>query len=143
VNWGKSIILAFVIFGAFIATLVTVCMRQDVDLVTKEYYKEELVYQSQIERIAHTAMLDHKPVLNIEGGYILKVTYPDFHRLNSGVLQLFRPSDPDLDKEFALRRTHDGAQYFSTSGMKKGMYRARMRWTMDGEDFFIEQVIQL
>lgn len=142
-NWGKSIILAFVIFVAFIATLVTVCMRQDVDLVTKEYYKEELVYQSQIDRMAHTAMLEHKPVLRIEGGYILKVSYPDFHRLSSGVLELFRPSDPSLDKEFELSRTSNGAQYFSTKGMNRGMYRARMRWTMDGQDFFIEQIIHL
>lgn len=142
-NWGKSIILAFVIFASFIATLVTVCMRQDVNLVTKDYYKEELAYQSQIDRIAHTAMLEHKPAFNMEGGYILKVTYPDFHRLHSGVLQLFRPSDPGLDKEFTLHRSHDGVQYFSTEGMSRGMYRARMRWTMNGEGFYIEQVIHL
>lgn len=142
-NWGKSIVLAFVLFGSFIATLVMVCMREDVNLVTKEYYKEELVYQDQIDRMAHTAMLDEKPELQIEGGYILKVTYRDFNKLTEGVIQLFRPSDPAMDKEFELRKSGEHVQFFSTAGMHKGMYRARVRWTMDGEDFFLEQVIHL
>ena len=142
-NWGKSIVLAFVLFAVFIATLVTVCMRQDVNLVTKEYYKEELAYQNQIDRIAHTAMLKQKPELQVEGGYILKVKYEDFNKLNEGVIQLFRPSDPAMDKEFELRKSSDNVQFFSTAGMSKGMYRARVRWTMDGEDFFLEQIIHL
>ena len=142
-NWGRSIILAFVLFGAFIATLVTVCMCQDVNLVTKDYYKEELAYQNQIDRLAHTAMLEHKPQLQIEGGYILKVTYSDFDKLNAGVIQLFRPSDPALDKEFELRKSSENVQFFSTAGMAKGMYRAKVKWTMNGEDFFLEQVIHL
>ena len=142
-NWGKSIVLAFVLFGSFIAALVTVCMRQDVNLVTKEYYKEELVYQDQIDRMAHTAMLEQKPEIVIEGGYILKVTYSDFNKLNDGVIQLFRPSDPLMDKEFQLQKSRENVQFFSTAGMSKGMYRARVRWTMEGQDFFLEQIIHL
>lgn len=142
-NWGKSIILAFLLFISFIATLVTVCVRQDVNLVTKDYYKEELVYQRQIDRMAHTAMLEQKPEIAIEEGYLLKVTYRDFNKLNEGVIQLFRPSDPAMDKEFELRKSPDDVQFFSTAGMNKGMYRARVRWTMDGEDYFLEQVIHL
>ena len=142
-NWGKSIIVAFVLFGSFIATLVTVCMRQDANLVTKEYYKEELQYQNHIDRLAHTAMLDQKPVLTIEGGYILKVTYRDFNKVSEGVIHLFRPSDPNMDKEFEFRKTNEDVQFFSTEGMSKGMYRARVRWKMQGEDFFLEQVIHL
>ena len=53
------------------------------------------------------------------------------------------PSDAALDKRFKLARTAETSVYFSTSGMEKGMYRARLRWTMDGEEFFLEQVIHL
>ena len=114
-NWGKSIILAFILFAAFIATLVTVCMRQDVNLVTKEYYKEELAYQAQIDRMDHAANLLQQPSIDIEQGYLLKITYPDFANVEEGVLHLFRPSDPDLDKEFELRKSNETQQYFSTA----------------------------
>ena len=142
-NWGKSITVAFVLFGAFIATLVTVCMRQDVNLVTPEYYKEELAYQEQIDRIEHASTLSKKPVIKVSGGDILTVSYPDFNLLETGVLQLFRPSDPKMDKEFELQRGNNPTQYFSTEGMARGMYRARLRWTLEDRDYFVEQVIHL
>ena len=142
-NWGKSVILAFILFGGFIATLVTVCMRQDISLVAKEYYKEELAFQSQIDRMAHTAMLSVKPSVKVESGDLLKVTYKDFNKVQKGALQLFRPSDPSMDKEFILDRSKTPSQYFSTAGMQKGMYRARIRWTLEGQEFYLEQMITL
>ena len=46
-NFGKWIVVAFVFFSLFIGTLVTVCVRQDISLVSTDYYKEELIYQDQ------------------------------------------------------------------------------------------------
>ncbi len=141
-NWGKSIVLAFVLFAAFIATLVIICARESVDLVTKDYYHQELQYQKQIDRIDQTATLASKPFIGIEHGMV-KVEYADFQKVEDGVLELFRPSDPLLDKTFALNSSDNSVQFFSTEGMQKGMYRARMKWTMKGEEFFIEQLITL
>jgi len=141
-NWGKSIVLAFVLFIAFIATLVTVCVREDVNLVTKDYYKEELAYQKQIDRINKTAMLEVKPAIQLEQGQ-LKVIYSDFDQMEEGHLLLFRPSDPALDKIFELSKSKVTAQYFSTAGMQKGLYRARLTWSFNGQEFFLEQAIQL
>lgn len=142
-NWGKSIVLAFILFAAFIATLVTVCVRQDISLVTKNYYQEELGYQRQIDRMAHTAMLEHKPAIQVGRGDVLTISYRDLPRVQQGTLQLFRPSNPEQDKAFALRKSSEVTQYFSTEGMQSGMYRARLKWTMDGKEFFLEQVINL
>ena len=47
-NWGKSIVLSFILFAAFIGTLVTVCIRQDISLVSKDYYEEELQYDKSV-----------------------------------------------------------------------------------------------
>ena len=141
-DWGKSIIAAFILFGVFIGTLVTICAREEINLVTEDYYREEIDYQRQIDRIAHTAMLPQKPKIDV-GKNLLKVSYPDFMRVQKGVLQLFRPSDARLDKRFELIRNAEGEQVFPTTGMDKGMYRARLRWTMDGQEFFLEQVIHL
>lgn len=141
-NWGRSIIAAFILFGAFIATLVTVCMRQDINLVTREYYKEELDYQTQINRMVHTAMLTEKPSIQVENG-LIKIYYTDFHSMERGELHLFRPSDPAMDKKVNLPKGRESVQYFSTGGMERGMYRARMKWTMNGKEFYFEQVINL
>ena len=141
-NWGKSIIVAFILFGAFLAILVTVCMRQDINLVTREYYKEELDYQTQINRVVHTAMLAEKPSIQVESG-LIKIYYTDFNSMERGELHLFRPSDPSMDKKVNLPKGREAVQYFSTRGMERGMYRARMKWTMNGKEFYFEQVINL
>jgi hypothetical protein len=141
-NWGKSIVLAFVLFAAFVATLVTICVREDIPLVTKDYYREELMYQQQINRLVHTANLEVKPAIEIEQGF-LKVTYADFPRVENGTLTLFRPSDESQDRRFSIDNTDKSVRYFSTEGMQKGMYRAKMRWTINGEEYYIEQIVEV
>ena len=59
-NWGKSIVLAFILFAVFIGVLVFVCVREDVSLVSKNYYKDDLEYQSQIDRVRNTDELAKK-----------------------------------------------------------------------------------
>lgn len=141
-NWGKWIIVAFVLFVAFIATLVTVCMRQDVDLVSKDYYKEELEYQEQIVRIANTNQLESKPVIQRTQEY-LEVNFIQFKEIERGHIQLFNPSDPKKDKTFILKPSDTGKQIFAINDVAKGMYRARMQWLMNGKEYYLETIVNI
>jgi hypothetical protein len=140
-NWGSWIIVAFVLFTAFIGTLVTVCIRADVSLVSKDYYKEELEFQKQITRIENTSALLNKPSITAGNGAI-EITF-DFSDVENGELVLFRPSDASLDKTFDLGATRGQRQRILTDKLDKGMYRARMQWTTKGKEFFHEQIIYL
>jgi hypothetical protein len=140
-NWGKWIIVSFVLFAAFIGTLVTVCMRADVTLVSKDYYREELEFQKQITRLENTSMLASKPAI-VAGGGSIEITF-DFNDLENGELLLFRPSDAALDKKFPIGTTASLRQQFPTKALDPGMYRARMQWKKNGKEYFYEQVIYL
>ena len=140
-NWGKWIIVSFVLFAAFIATLVTVCMRADVGLVSKDYYKEELEFQKQITRMENTSALASKPTI-LAGDGRIEIAF-DFREFEKGELMLFRPSDARLDKKFQLQTSTSELQQFPTDKIDPGMYRARMQWTMKGKEYFYEQVIYL
>jgi len=141
-NWGKSIILAFILFAAFIAVLVTVCVRQDVSLVTKNYYQEELKYQDQIERIANTAQLTSKPVISLSAQHGLTLSFDQLPNIETGELKLFCPANADADKTFTLKATPETTQVFG-SNLPQGMYRARMTWRMQGREFYLEQIIHI
>jgi hypothetical protein len=140
-NWGQWIIVSFIVFAAFIATLVTVCLRQDVSLVSKDYYKEELVYQDQIGRIKNASLLAIKPTIKIINQNTLQIGFDQFNEIKKGELQLFRPSNAAMDQKFYFSASDTPTQQFSTETLDKGMYRARMVWTMQGKEFFIEEVI--
>jgi hypothetical protein len=142
-NWGKSIVVSFILFAGFIATLVTVCVREDISLVSKDYYNEELVYQNQIVRMQNTNALDKRPAIKVLNPTTIQVDFNQFNEVEKGELKLFRPSDSTMDRKFELRSSDTSVQLFPIDVLHKGMYRARMQWTMNGKEFFIEQVIYI
>ena len=141
-NFGKWIVVAFVLFGAFIATLVTVCVKQDISLVSKSYYKDELDYQTQIVRINNADQLASKPVI-AKAGDGLTIQFGADVTVANGELKLFCPSDPNMDKSFLLSLDIENRQSFDVSALKPGMYKAKLLWSMNGKEYFMERVIYL
>jgi hypothetical protein len=141
-NWGKSIVVVFVLFALFIGTLVTICVRQDVSLVAPDYYKQELDFQKQIERSQNAAALSSKPEISVNDRQ-LQVSYANFSQIEKGEVKLFRPSDVKLDKTFSLHASDSSIQLFDITAQQRGMYKASMRWTMDGREYFVEETIYL
>jgi hypothetical protein len=141
-NWGKWIVVAFVLFAGFIATLVTVCMRQDVSLVSKDYYKDELNYQDQISRMNNVNQLDQKPVIQKSGNFLV-IDFDQFKDIQKGQLKLFNPSDAKKDRVYMLQSSAETKQSFPIDDVAKGMYRARMQWVMNGREYYIETVITI
>lgn len=141
-NWGKWIVVAFVLFAAFIATLVTVCVTQDIPLVSNQYYQEELQYQDKLDQMNNANALDERPEISVADNTIT-VAYSRLAEVDKGELKLMRPSDARLDQLFKLTPTADANQSFSLGNAKKGMYRARLQWEQEGISYFIEKVIVL
>ena len=141
-NWGKWIVVSFILFAAFIATLVTVCMREDVSLVSKEYYKEELDYQQQILRLQNTESLLQKPEIILRHDRLL-IQFESFAKVENGILTLFCPANPGNDRKMVVPASSSSEHVISVSNVKHGMYHARFSWTMGGKDFYMDKVISL
>jgi hypothetical protein len=141
-NFGKWIVVAFISFALFIGVLVTVCVRQDISLVSKNYYQEELDYQNQIERERNAQQLREKPSISI-ANHQLTIAFSYFEEVDRGELQLFRPSDVRFDKTFPLRPLEADKEVFDIRDLPPGMYKARMQWSMLGKEYYLEQILNL
>lgn len=141
-NWGKWIVVSFVFFALFIGTLVTVCMRQDMPLVSQDYYKQELAYQQQIDRQKNADELESKPTIVVANNQ-LQLSFTNFQSVEKGELKLFRPSDSRQDKVFEVKAVSESTQTFDISAQQRGMYKARLNWTMNGKEYFIEETIYI
>jgi hypothetical protein len=141
-SWGKWIIVAFALFAGFIATLVVVCMNQDVSLVSKDYYTDELNFQEQIARMNNVNQLEEKPVIKKSGNHLV-IGFNKLNEIENGELKLFSPSNAAKDKTFNITRTKEAQELFSLADVAKGMYRARMQWAMNGREYFLETVIYI
>lgn len=135
-NWGKSIVLAFIGFAMFIGVLVTICVKQNVNLVSKDYYKEELNYQEQIDQLANAEALLEKPRIVVTAKHLQLVFSSEVER---GELKLLRPSDARFDASFAI----DSTRRFDLSKYPTGRYNASLQWESGGRKYLMKEAINL
>ena len=141
-SWGKGITIAFVAFAIFIASLVTVCVRQDISLVSKTYYEDELNYQEQIDRMNNAASLTERPSILSRDGR-LEVRFHAFGKIEAGELVVTRPSDTRYDTKFGVGAGSDSIRVFDLAGYPAGLYNTSLKWKMDGKEFLVKEPIIL
>lgn len=138
----KWVVAAFVFFGLFIGTLVVICVREDINLVSKDYYQQELNHQQKITQQENANQLDEQPQLTFEN-HSVKLLFPFSSAMEKGELRVMRPSDDRLDQRFELNAMEGDSQLFPLKVWEKGLYRVSLTWTMDGKDYYFEKVMVL
>lgn len=138
-NWATGIFLAYSAFVALIIIMVISTYKQNIDLVTPDYYEQELKYQQrQAELIRSNHLQENVLVKMTDAALILK--FPQGKSI-SGEVELFRPSDKRMDVELPISTNADGEMYINTSPMKSGMYKIQISWMMDDISYFNEETI--
>jgi len=140
-NFGKWIVVAFLTFAFYIAVLVVVCVRQDINLVSKDYYRDELKYQQKLDQINNTNRLRHLPVIAVENGQA-RISFAEGQHIQNGTFKIERPSDEKLDRHYRLS-PHQPVQEFNLGNWKPGLYRSSVTWTMEGKQYYFEKQIIL
>lgn len=103
INWGTGIVIAFILFIGFILYFVinmAANEKYNHDLVTEEYYKKELEYQEDIDKLNNAKALE-KDITVTKTYEGLQVIFPDNLNIEeiTGKLFLYRPSNKQLDFE--------------------------------------------
>ncbi|UII77060.1 FixH family protein [Flagellimonas sp. HMM57] len=137
-NWGTSIVLAFIAFISFILYFVVRMSMDDSvnhDLVTDDYYKQELAYQKEIDasNSASEMGVDLKLEKSEEG---LKIFFPEQydHKKIKGTVSLYRPSNKHLDVDFpiSLSKTH---LLIPDNSLLDGRWDIKIKWQYQGKHF--------
>lgn len=138
-NWGKSIALFYGLFVVALLAVVAFSFTRNVNLVTEDYYKQELVYEDQINRVKNTQSLEEKPTIQLKGSYV-ELVFPTELSPKGNIL-FFRPSDSNLDKRIAISLGADNKQQIDFSREKKGLWKAKLNWKQSGKEYYQEFVI--
>jgi len=128
-NWGKGITIALALFIGFIATLVTILISQDVDLVTEDYYTKDMNYQQEINGIQ--AGNDEPRITFTEKNDQLVIIVPDSTNVKSITLNFYRANDKSLDKEYTIENTK--MLTIPKTDLRKGNYSIRAEYLKDSE----------
>ncbi|RCR66759.1 FixH family protein [Larkinella punicea] len=139
-NWGKAIVLVYILFAGFIGTLVYLMCRQRVDLVRDDYYQTEIAFQQQIDRVARTAKLAESPTIHFDASrQVVELTRSEAGS-TSGKLTFYRPSDRRQDRSVALQ---PGQTTVSTAKLASGFWRVQLNWLENGQEYYSEQTVTI
>lgn len=137
-NWGKGIIVALALFVGFILFLVITLMRQDVDLVSEDYYKQEIDYEARIQKEQNGLNSAAKIKIVDQKSFVI-IQLPDSIALTNVLVNLKRPNDEKLDKSFKI----EGTKTFMLpkASLEKGKYDLTIEYTMNQKDCLLQQKI--
>lgn len=139
-NFGKAIAFSFVVFAVFIGVLVGVCVKQEMSLVSADYYQREIEHGSKMAVAEQTLQLSSRPVVWFHRDQ-LAVAWENMKQVDHARLHLYRPSDQDLDRDFDIATPSSDTVALQATGLQPGLYRASFTWSMDGRDYLVEQVV--
>ncbi|MDQ2769688.1 MAG: FixH family protein [Bacteroidota bacterium] len=144
--WPYAIVAVFVLFAIYIGSMVYHAMQTDVNLVSADYYQQELVHQQRIDAETRAAALPtpvqirHEPTRQ---RLTLQLPTALAGQAIAGQVHFFRPSNQNLDFTVPLRPAPDLQQSINTSKMALGFWRVQVEFTAGGQAYFIEKDLHL
>ena len=136
-NWGKAIILTFVLFAGFIGGMVFLMSRQRIDLVRDDYYQDELAFQQHINRVERAARLQKPVAMTYEPTQQqLALVLPQ--NLRRGEITFYRPSDRRQDFRLNIAQSPQSRRVVSTASLAKGYWRVQVAWSDGQQDYYAE-----
>lgn len=140
----NGIIATIVLSVVGLIVLIVFSGTLDFGLVEEDYYEKGLQYQDQIERIESTNKLS-EPVKIKNLGSNIYIKFPELFDFDmiEGKTQLFRPSDPKLDRFVPLQLDEEGQQIINVSSLDQGAWIVKLNWSHDSIEFYTEKRIFL
>ena len=141
--WPSAIIAFFVVFATFLATFVIWAVGQKQDLVAENYYEHEVRYQEQLDRLNRTQAQAGQTAVTFDAARnCIVISLPAEQAPGaSGRIHLYRPSNAKLDQEVPLVINAGGVQTLDTKALAPGLWKVRVEWTANGQEYFIDQVV--
>lgn len=143
-QWPIGIAIIYIFFVLLLVAFIVFSRFQRVDLVTEDYYDQEIKYQQQINRIERAQSLS-EPLNWIydKKETLLTVQFPseiDPVKVRGNIL-FFRPSDAKQDKLVALNLSSDGTQIISTANLTSGYWKIKFFWQIENDEYYKEGIL--
>lgn len=138
-NWGTGIVIAMLSFMVFILSFVYKSIAMDEyqhELVSEDYYRDELHYQEEIDKLDNALSLDQDIVLsNTNNG--VRISFPkDIDPSTiSGSIYFQRLSNEKLDFTEEIKLT-DHEQLIAVDKLVSGKWIVKIDWKA-GKDTYL------
>ena len=143
-NWGTGIVIAFIGFISFIMYFVinmNTDKKLDHDLVTEDYYKQELKYQNDIDKEKNAKTLSaNLKWQKTENGML--ISFPENLEPSniSGKVFLYRPSNTQVDFETTISLSNHNL-LIPDKRLLDGRWNIKIDWSYKDTNYLYKEEI--
>jgi len=144
IKWSTAIVIAMISFIVFILSFVYKSVMMDEyqhELVSEDYYRDELHYQEEIDKLKKASELkeDVSLVRNSEG---LTIRFPeDFDTSKiTGTIYLQRPSNKSLDLRIPIELQQNNI-LIPDESLATGKYLVVVDWKYEASEYMFKDEI--
>jgi nitrogen fixation protein FixH len=144
--WPTAIIAFFTVAIIGCISFVVFCSMHGTELVAKDYYEQEIRFQSEMERLQRAEALgDQASIACTLEGHLIQVRVPEGHAagLTRGRIQLYRASSSGMDRSIELKPDAKGFHALPTADLAAGPWNVKVTWTADNMDYQMDSKVRV
>lgn len=144
INWGWGIVMALATFMIFIGSIVFQLLfnkKYDHQLVSENYYKDELLYQLEVNKIERSEKLPENVRIQNKDGKI-RIHFPEsmiFSEI-TGIISYQYVKDAQFDFEQKIELNSTIFEVDSTK-LKRGTWRIKVDWKYQNVTYLLKEKI--
>jgi hypothetical protein len=145
-NFGTGLILFFALWAMGILFLVYKSSKENIDLVSTDYYNKEAAYQSQIDKEKNVSGLSKPVAVSFDhSGDAVTIQFPNDFQLKpiAGTIHFFKPDDAAKDFDVKIETDASLRQIISAEKMSSGLWRAKISWSCGDVNYYSEENLQI
>ncbi len=144
IHWGYFIAVLYAGFVVIILTLVFKSSNQKFDLVTENYYEDEIKYQGIIDQKKSGQEFENQ-IQVLTDTNIISIDLPFLKNEHEviGSIQFYRPSDEKKDCIEKLQIDSNGIHKTDVKKLAKGLYNIEISWTNNNKKYLVEKRITI
>lgn len=131
----------FILFAVLMSVLVYKSVNTRYDLVSKDYYKDELRYQDKIDGMANAANVSDVTVSQDSNNVIVDFPKELNGYKTEGEAWFYCATDDVKDKKIALQVDANGRQTFPKNQLSKTNYLLKLSWKIGNSNYFAEKSV--
>jgi hypothetical protein len=146
INWGTSIVIAFVLFASFILYFIIKVQtnaKYESELVVEEYYKHDAHYSEEYDKVQNAEDLTQKPIItNATEGVSIMFPTAFIPQNIKGKVSLYRPSAKKMDFE-RLIQLSGSTLLIPKRDFAGGNWDMTVSWSYEGKSYIMKEKLYI
>ena len=141
-NWGSGIAI---FYGCFMLIFIGIAIKagqQDINMVKKDYYYDDINYQKHFDKIQNEQALTEKVQVDFNTELeSVAIKFPTNMPIPVGKVILFHPARDTDDKSFDIKTDNAAQMVIPVKGFPNGRWQVQINWESGNKTFYKEAYI--